>query len=69
MANTRNRDTCPDPVPCADDARALVGLFVEDAMTGQLRYVFADPAGASRMIAFLRGVLPKAQFLIEPAYH
>lgn len=37
--------------------------------TGELHYVFASPAEAAEMIAFLRPFLPGATFELSPLRH
>jgi hypothetical protein len=67
-ANTSRRTSRPWP-PSAEDARHLVALHVDAPEVGLLTYAFRDPEAAARMVAFLRSVLPRARFTVEPAFH
>ncbi|MCU0906383.1 MAG: hypothetical protein MUF73_02825 [Rhodobacteraceae bacterium] len=59
----------PAPRPSAEDARQLVALRVEEDEHGVLLYAFRDAQAAADMVAFLRDVMPRARFTVEPAYH
>jgi hypothetical protein len=69
MSRASPNDRPPVPCPRAEDARELVALRVESEDHGVLCYAFRDAGAAADMVAFLRDVMPRARFAVEPAYH